>query len=146
MQYLAGAAVFGCWPFASVTLLLHLARIPWHVGRVVLPLFGSLTMIKTYVGGDWLIRGMFWFDWMFSRHVDDREEFGLRTKEKRNTPMMIVACFVSFSVGLTILLLIDINAVWKTILFLFLITCSGTYWGFLCGVSLKHSCPSLTLR
>jgi hypothetical protein len=136
---LAAAAVIGCWPFASVTLLMHLARIPWSVGRVVLPLFGSLTMLKAYLGGDWLIKALFWFDWLWSRHIDDREEFGLRTKEKRAIPMMIVACIVSFSVGLTVLLLVDIPAIWKTILFIVIITFSGTYWGFLCGVA--HALP-----
>jgi hypothetical protein len=139
LQWLGFLAMFGCWPFASVTLLLHLAHIPWSVGRVILPIFGSLTMVKAYVGGDWLIRALFWFDWFFSRHLDDREEFGARTLERRNKPMMRVACVTSFVVAFTVLWLVNIEAVWKSILFLFLATMSGTFWGFLCGVA--HGLP-----
>eukprot|EP00615_Pteridomonas_danica_P000406 CAMPEP_0114334156 /NCGR_PEP_ID=MMETSP0101-20121206/4191_1 /TAXON_ID=38822 ORGANISM="Pteridomonas danica, Strain PT" /NCGR_SAMPLE_ID=MMETSP0101 /ASSEMBLY_ACC=CAM_ASM_000211 /LENGTH=933 /DNA_ID=CAMNT_0001465329 /DNA_START=255 /DNA_END=3061 /DNA_ORIENTATION=- len=139
LQWLGAAAIVGCWPFASVTLLMHVARIPWPVARVILPMFGSFTMVKAYVGGDWLLRGIFWFDWFFSRHLDDREELGARTIERRNKPIMRVAAVTSFLVGLTVLLLVDFPAIWKTILFLFIITMSGTFWGFLCGVA--HGLP-----
>lgn len=134
LRQLAALAVVGCWPFASLTLALHLSRLPFATARGVLPFFGTLTIIKAFVGGDVLIRAKWWFEWVFSRNLDDKDELGMYVKERRNLASSLLAMAFSFLVGLVFFLAIDIKAEWKTALFLSLLTLSSCYWGCLCGV------------
>ena len=48
---LAAALVVGCWPWASLCLLIHLLRAPWDAGRGFIPFLGVLAMVKAYAGG-----------------------------------------------------------------------------------------------
>jgi len=40
--WLGRACVVGCWPWASLCLLLHLARLPWDASRGLLPFLGTV--------------------------------------------------------------------------------------------------------
>ena len=51
LQMLAAALVVGCWPWASLCLLIHLLRAPWDAGRGFIPFLGVLAMVKAYAGG-----------------------------------------------------------------------------------------------
>jgi len=139
LQRLAGLLIVGCWPYASLTLLLYFCRLPYDAARLFLPIFGALTMCKAYVGGDVLLRACWWFSWLFSTHVDDRHELGMKVRERRNRPMALVGMALAFGLSATLFLLVEIGAVWKSCLFVFLSTGSGCYWGFLCGVG--HGLP-----
>lgn len=139
LQRLAGCLIVGCWPWASFTMLLHLSRLPYDASRLFVPLFGALTIVKAYVGGDVLLRAVWWFGWIFSLHLDDRDEIGMKVAERRNRPMALVAMVFAFAVVVVFVLLVEVSAVWKSLLFVVLATCSGCYWGFLCGVG--HGLP-----
>jgi hypothetical protein len=139
LKLLASLCVVGCWPWASLCLLLHLLRLPWALSRGLLPFSGAVAMAKAYGGGNWCVKFYLWFQWLFSTHMDDRNEIGAAVGSRRTRPMAAVAALVAFALGLTVLLLVDIPAAWKTCLLLALATGAGAHWGFLCGVG--HGLP-----
>jgi len=139
MQALAALCIIGVSPWASSALLCHLLRLPWALSRGLLPFLGTGAIARAYAGGTWPVKLYLWLQWLFSNHIDDRNEIGTVAVLRRTRTMVVVATLFAFVCGSVFLLLVDINAAWKTTLFLGIITVGGGHWGLLCSIG--HGLP-----
>ena len=134
LRRLGAGAVLGCMPYASLCLLVYLLRLPYLISRGLMPFVGTIAIVKAATGGDFVLRAAFMASYFYSTHTDDRDEIGAAVLEGRVRPMTTYAGSMATVVGLLFLLSIQLSA-WKVVLFAFLCTSVGSFWGFLCGVA-----------
>jgi len=82
-KLLGAAAVVGTWPYALMCLGLHLSHLPWDASRGVLAFLGTCLIVRSYAGSDWIVRLVFWYNWIFSDHLDGENREAIGPKRKR---------------------------------------------------------------
>ncbi len=93
--------IFGAWPWCLIALLIKYNYPPYSVSRFTTPIFGSIVVLRAWVGGGWLLETIFLLRWLLTIDMEERDEIGYMLLKNRAKQVILVRR-IAFTVCFTL--------------------------------------------
>ncbi len=82
--------ILGAWPWCLIALLIKYNYPPYFVSRFTTPIFGSIVVLRAWVGGRWLLETVFLLRWLLTIDMEERDQMGYVLLTNRSKRVILV--------------------------------------------------------